>query len=146
MIIKVMEEKHLSGVLSVEQKSFTHPWNENSFLEEIKKENSFCFVALENDNVVGFAVLEVVLDEGNLLDIAVDESYRRKGIARELFKELLKVAEEKKLSFITLEVRESSIPAISLYEAHGFEKVGVRKNYYSKPLENAVLMTKYFNL
>ena len=87
-----------------------------------------------------------MLDEGNLLDIAVDEKYRRQGIARKLFKELFKVADEKKLSFITLEVRESSTPAISLYEAHGFERVGVRKNYYSKPTENAVLMTKYFNL
>lgn len=146
MIIKRMTQEHLSGVMAVESSSFTHPWSENSFMDEINKDSSLCYVALADDIVVGFAVLETVLDEGNLLDIAVLEKYRRKGVARALFNELLKVADEKKLSFITLEVRESSIPAISLYEAHGFEKVGVRKNYYSKPTENAVLMTKYFNL
>ncbi|MBQ8056754.1 MAG: ribosomal protein S18-alanine N-acetyltransferase [Ruminococcus sp.] len=146
MIICKMTQEHLCGVMEVEHNSFTHPWSENSFMDEINKDSSFCYVALQNDTVVGFAVLETVLDEGNLLDIAVDEKHRRQGVARELFKELFKVADEKKLSFITLEVRESSIPAISLYEAHGFEKVGVRKNYYSKPTENAVLMTKYFNL
>lgn len=146
MIICKMTQEHLCGVMEVEHNSFTHPWSENGFVDEIEKESSFCYVALQNDTVVGFAVLETVLDEGNLLDIAVLEKYRRKGVARALFNELLKVADEKKLSFITLEVRESSMPAISLYEAHGFEKVGVRKNYYSKPTENAVLMTKYFNL
>ena len=146
MIIKKMTQEHLCGVMEVEHNSFTHPWSENGFVDEIEKESSFCYVALQNDTVVGFAVLETVLDEGNLLDIAVDEKYRRQGVARKLLKELFKVADEKKLSFITLEVRESSTPAISLYEAHGFERVGVRKNYYSKPTENAVLMTKYFNL
>lgn len=144
MIICKMTHEHLNGVMEVEHNSFTHPWTKSGFIDEMEKESSFCYVALDNDTVVGFAVLETVLDEGNLLDIAVDEKHRRQGIARELFKELLKVADEKKLSFITLEVRESSTPAISLYEAHGFERVGVRKNYYSKPTENAVLMTKYF--
>ncbi len=139
-----MEKEHLSGVLKVEESCFTHPWSKESFESELSKSESFKFVALENDEVVGFAILEIVLDEGNLLDIAVDVNHRRKGVARALFEKMLEIAKEKDLSFITLEVRSSSAPAIALYEAMGFEKVGVRKNYYSKPTEDALLMTKYF--
>lgn len=144
MIVENMTDLHLSQVVEIEEKSFTHPWSRESFSEELRKPNSFKFVALMDEKVVGFAILDTVLDEGNLLDIAVDENYRRNGIGRLLMNKLFEVASEKKLSFITLEVRESSLPAISLYEAFGFERVGVRKNYYSKPNENALLMTKYF--
>lgn len=144
MIVEKMTESHLNEVVKIEEKSFTNPWSRESFYEELLKPLSFEFVALENGKVVGFAVLDTVLDEGNLLDIAVDESYRRLGVGRILMNELFKVANEKSLSFITLEVRESSSPAIALYEAFGFERVGMRKNYYSKPNENALLMTKYF--
>lgn len=144
MIIENMDKKHLNGVLKVEESCFTHPWSKESFESELKKSESFKFVALEEDEVIGFAILEAVLDEGNLLDIAVDENHRRKGVARLLFEEMLEKAKENELSFITLEVRSSSTPAIALYEAMGFEKVGVRKNYYNKPTEDALLMTKYF--
>lgn len=139
-----MTQLHLDEVLCIEERSFTHPWSKESFSEELEKQGSYKLVALESNKVVGFAVLDTVLDEGNLLDIAVDENYRRKGVARLLMNELFKVAEEKSLSFITLEVRESSLPAIALYETFGFERVGMRKNYYSKPGENALLMTKNF--
>ncbi len=144
MIVEKMKRKHLCDVFEIEQKSFTHPWSKESFLNELEKPNSFKFVAIEDETVVGFAILETVLDEGNLLDIAVCEAYRKNGIGKALMKELVAVAVDKKLSFITLEVRASSTPAISLYEKFGFEVVGVRKNYYSKPVEDAVLMTKYF--
>lgn len=144
MIIENMREEHLCGVQKVEESCFTHPWSKESFESELRKAESFKFVALENGEVIGFAILETVLDEGNLLDIAVDKNHRRKGVARLLFDNMLMVAKEKELSFITLEVRSSSAPAISLYEAMGFEKVGTRKNYYSKPIEDALLMTKYF--
>ena len=144
MIVEKMTESHLNEVVKIEEKSFTNPWSRESFYEELLKPLSFKFVALENGKVVGFAVLDTVLDEGNLLDIAVDESNRRNGVGRILMNALFEVAKEKSLSFITLEVRESSSPAIALYEAFGFERVGMRKNYYSKPNENALLMTKYF--
>ncbi len=144
MIVEKMTKKHLGDVFEIEKKSFTHPWSMESFSDELKKPNSFKFVATEGEIVVGFAILETVLDEGNLLDIAVCEAHRKNGIGKALMKELIAVANDKKLSFITLEVRASSAPAILLYEKFGFEVVGVRKNYYSKPVEDAVLMTKYF--
>ena len=146
MIIENMTTEHIGSVMEIENESFSNGWSEQSFLSELQKENSYKFVAVENGEVMGYCVLETVLDEGNLLDIAVSPKHRRKGVANKLFEKMLEVALEKKLSFITLEVRESSTPAISLYKAQGFETVAVRKNYYSKPTENAVLMTKYFNL
>ena len=144
MIIEEMRKEHLRSVMEIEQSSFSNGWSEQSFIEELEKQSSHKFVAVENSQVIGFCVLDTVLDEGNLLDIAVDEKHRRQGVAKKLFDKMIEVAKEKKLSFITLEVRESSAPAVALYEALGFERVAVRKNYYSKPTENAVLMTKYF--
>lgn len=144
MIITEMTAEHLSDVLSIERSSFTHPWSEKSFSEELDKDSSYLFVAVENDEVVGYAVLDTVLDEGSLLDIAVDSNHRRKGVAKALFSKLFEKASKKNLSFITLEVRSSNCSAIALYESLGFEVVAVRKNYYSKPTEDAVLMTKYF--
>lgn len=146
MIIEKMKKEHLSSVLRIERESFTHPWSEESFLSEFEKESSHLFVSTENDEVIGYAVLDTVLDEGSLLIIAVDENHRRKGVAKELFSKLEKTAQEKELSFITLEVRASNESAINFYVSQGFKKVAVRKNYYSKPTENAVLMTKYYKV
>lgn len=144
MIIKKMTHEHLSSVLRIERESFTHPWSEDSFRSELDKATSQLFVATENNEVVGYAVLETVLDEGSLLIIAVDEKFRRKGVAKQLFSKLEDIAKEKELSFITLEVRVSNESAIHFYDSQGFTKVAVRKNYYSKPTEDAVLMTKYY--
>ncbi len=144
MIIEKMTYEHLHRVLEIEQDSFTHPWNEEAFLSEIKKENSHCYVALQNNEVIGYAVMTTVLDEGDLLLISVEKSHRRKGVANALFSKFCDIAKENKLSFITLEVRASNLGAKALYEKLGFEYVSVRKNYYSNPVEDAVLMTKYF--
>ena len=145
MIIERMTEEHLCSVMRIERESFTHPWSEESFVSELSKPTSHLFVAIENNEVVGYAVLETILDEGSLLIIAVDERYRRKGVAKMLFQRLGMIAKEKELSFITLEVRVSNESAINFYDSQGFEKVAQRKNYYSNPTEDAVLMTKYYN-
>lgn len=143
MIIREMTKDNLSDVLKIERKSFTHPWSENAFLSELEKADSYCFVALTDDEIIGYAVMSTVLDEGDLLIIAVDENHRRQGVAKELFGQLLEVAYKKSLSFITLEVRASNHSATALYLSLGFEKVAVRKDYYNQPKEDAVLMTKY---
>lgn len=77
-------------------------------------------------------------------NLCVHPDYRKQGIAKTLLETLIKGARDAKLSFITLEVRESNIPAIKLYEGFGFTKVGERKNYYNHPVENAELMTLKF--
>ena len=88
--------------------------------------------------------LEVIVDEGYIFNVAVSEDYRRRGVGYALVRELVTCGMKNSLCFITLEVRESNSAAIALYSKFGFIRVGERKNYYSDPSENAVLMTKYF--
>ena len=104
------------------------------------------FLAALNDSgeAVGYVGLMYVLDEGYISNVAVSPEWRRRGIGDMLIEELLRRALAKKLSFVTLEVRESNAPAIALYSKHGYVPVGTRKNYYDLPRENAILMTKIF--
>ena len=87
--------------------------------------------------------MSIVIDEGYIFNVAVRESYRNKGVATALINELITYGKKNNFSFITLEVRESNLPAISLYSKFGFIKAGERKDYYSNPKENAILLTKY---
>ena len=84
-------------------------------------------------------------DEGYILNVAVLPRYCGQGIGKALVNTVLDYAENNNLAFVTLEVRVSNAPAISLYTSLGFEKVGERKNYYSNPTENALLLTKFYN-
>ena len=102
------------------------------------------FIAVDNNTICGYCGLNTILDEGYITNVAVLESYRRQGIGKLLVNALIDFANEKNLAFLTLEVRKSHTPAINLYKNNGFEEVGERKNYYTSPLENALLMTKYF--
>ena len=93
--------------------------------------------------VLGYAGLQVVLDEGYIDNIAVEEAARRHGVGDALLDVFCRFGEVN-LAFLTLEVRASNQAAIALYEKHGFTQAGLRKNYYDKPREDAVLMTRYF--
>lgn len=139
-----MTKEHIDAVLDIERRSFTHPWTKSSFESAIDNDSAYFFVACDGEKVVGYIGLETVLDEGSLTMLCVDSEYRKQGIAQKLMNALFDTAVSLKLAFVTLEVRESNIPARSLYAKLGFETVAVRKAYYSKPVENAVLMTKYF--
>ncbi len=145
MAVKLRELNILDAkaVHRVAKKCFENPWSEKTIEDLAENANVSLIGAFRAEKLLGFASLEWVLDEGALTEIAVLEEHRLEGIGKRLMEGLLKVSEEKELSFVTLEVRESNIPAISLYKKFGFEEVGVRKNYYKEPLENAVLMTKY---
>ena len=78
------------------------------------------------------------------MNLCVHPDFRRRGIARQLMDALLKGAENAQLAFVTLEVRESNVPAISLYKSLSFEEVGLRKNYYQNPTEHALLLTRFY--
>ena len=93
--------------------------------------------------MLGYVGMMYVLDEGYISNVAVAPEARRRGVGRALITELLRRADEKALAFVTLEVRPSNEAAIALYSAFGFEPVGRRKNYYDKPSEDALLMTKF---
>ena len=144
MNIKIvpMDASHLDAIARIEQECFSLPWSRDMLAEELYNDCAAYLVAEdEQEQVTGYAGLQVVLDEGYITNVAVSPDFRRQGIARALIAELTAKAGENKLAFVTLEVRESNAPAIALYTGAGFAPVGKRKNFYSNPTENAVLMT-----
>ena len=138
-----MTSGHLDDVYIIETECFSHPWSKQSLEEELNNETSLFLVAKEENEVIGYIGMSIVIDEGYIFNVAVRENHRNKGVATALINELVTYGKKNKFSFITLEVRESNLPAISLYSKFGFIKAGERKNYYSNPKENAILMTKY---
>ena len=142
MNIVTMEERHLAALAEIEKACFHAPWSEKMLREELGKG---IFLAAEQDGVTaGYVGCQTVLDEGYITNVAVSPDFRRQGIARALITALLDRAKISGLSFVTLEVRASNAPAIALYAGAGFAPVGERKNFYSNPTENAVLMTINF--
>lgn len=144
MKLEKMTSAHIDGVCKIEEACFAHPWSRQSVESELANENSVFIVAVEGEKVIGYIGMSVVIDEGYIFNVAVDEAFRKKGVGTALINELVTYGKKNDLCFITLEVRESNQAAISLYSDFGFIKVGERKNYYSDPAENAILMTKYF--
>ncbi len=139
------ELPHAEGVRAIEVECFSDPWSISSIISQFPDENHVFLVALDGETVIGYVGMMYVLDEGYISNVAVTSAYRRQNIADTLIGELLSRANALELSFVTLEVRESNEPAKALYGKHGFEIVGLRKNYYSKPKEHAILMTTYLN-
>lgn len=137
--IRNLEEQDLPYVLEIVSQSFSIPWSLNSFKNELLNPHSILRVAEFSGEIVGYIVLRKILDEAELLSIAVKPELRRKGIATELIKNVL---DELKDSVETcfLEVRVSNKEAISFYEKIGFKKVGLRKKYYLLPEEDAIIM------
>ena len=140
-----MNGDHLDEVAELERICFSTPWSRNMLAEELDNLLSAFLVALDdNDRVVGYAGVQVILDEGYITNIAVRPECRQQGIAGKLLKVFLDFAEANKLAFLTLEVRASNHTAIMLYGSRGFRSVGRRKNYYEHPKEDAIIMTREF--
>ena len=140
-----MTADHLDEVAELERICFTTPWSRNMLAEELDNALSAFLVALDDaGRVVGYAGLQVVLDEGYITNVAVRPECRRKGIAGKLLQVFLDFAKGNHLAFLSLEVRASNYDAIALYGSRGFRSVGRRKNYYEHPREDAIIMTKEF--
>ena len=140
-----MNADHLDELVELERICFSTPWSRNMLAEELDNACSAFLVAVDaNERVVGYAGLQVVLDEGYIANIAVFPEHRRKGVAGQLLQVFMNFAEANRLAFLTLEVRASNQAAIALYANRGFEEVGRRKNYYEHPKEDAIIMTKEF--
>ncbi len=133
-------DAHTLSIL--EEECFSCPWSEESFSECLGNDR-FYFVGLfEGDRLIGYGGLTTVLDEGDITNVAVSADCRGNGLGRRLMTALCDEAKRRGVIYFHLEVRESNAPARHLYESLGFNIDGIRKNYYTKPQENAVLMTK----
>lgn len=139
MQIVTLGREHLSGVAKIEQECFSQPWSEKA-LEILLSDNAVAVVAVLDGEAVAYAGMTSVLDEGQITNVATLPSYRRRGFSRAVLEELIARAGEKGISSIFLEARVSNTPALSLYESLGFCRIGMRRRFYSAPVEDAVLM------
>ena len=139
-----LTEAHIPQMVELEKICFSLPWTADMIKSELNNPSCLYLAAVDGDTLVGYIGVQTVLDEGYINNVAVRPEYRRQGIAAALISLLVDQARAIGLAFMTLEVRESNAPAISLYEKLGFTTVGRRKNYYEKPREDAILMTIFF--
>lgn len=137
-----MSGDHLDEVAALERACFPDPWSRDMLKEELENDLAAFLVALdEKEAVAGYAGLQVVLDEGYILNVAVRPDCRRRGVAGRLLQVFLDFAKGNRLAFLSLEVRASNYEAIALYGSRGFRSAGRRKNYYEHPREDALIMT-----
>ena len=140
-----MTEEHIPQIAALERACFSHPWSEDALRAELWNDSAVVIAAEgEDGTVLGYAGLQIVLDEGYINNVAVDPRFRRQGVADQLVEAFLRFGAAK-LAFLTLEVRASNAPAITLYEKYGFTQAGRRRDYYDDPTEDALLMTRRFN-
>ena len=139
-----MDRSHIPEIAGPEKLCFAEPWSEK-LLEDALYDPQASFLVAEDETgrVLGYAGLHAVLDEGYIDNVAVRPDARGQGVASALLEVFCRFGQAH-LSFLTLEVRAGNGPAIQLYLKHGFEQVGRRKNYYQRPREDAILMTREF--
>ncbi len=140
--IRLMEERDLSQVAVIEREIFSMPWSLEAFRASSVREDTIYLVAERDGIVCGYCGLYRSLDEGEIPNVAVDRGCRRQGIASAMLKELMRLGAAQGVASYVLEVRRSNEPAIGLYRSLGFEAAGVRRNFYEKPREDAVIMWK----
>lgn len=143
--VSPMTETDIKVIADIEKECFADPWSEDGLRSELTNENALFLTAKVQDKIAGYIGVHTVLDESYIANVAVSSDFRRTGIASELLSIAEKKVREKGCSFISLEVRISNTPAINLYKKHGYISQGERKNFYSHPTENALIMTKTFS-
>lgn len=140
MIIRTMQKDDVAAVAALEAQIFSMPWSAAGFADTLPREDVIFLVAYEQDELLGYVGIYCTLDEGEITNVAVAPAARRRGIARALLTELKRQLACRNVARIVLEVRVSNEPAIRLYEQLGFSVLGVRKNFYEKPTEDAYIM------
>jgi [ribosomal protein S18]-alanine N-acetyltransferase len=141
VVIGPMQPADLDEVDAIERHSFKAPWPRQVFADELGRSWARIDVARTGDRVIGFVDYWLVADEVHLLAIATHPDHRRLGVGARLLDRVLTVARGSAARMVTLEVRRTNLPAITMYEHRGFKRVGVRPAYYQEDGEDAVVMT-----
>ena len=142
MIIRKMLPEDVKRVVEIEEQCFSMPWSEKSFLDSIVREDTIFLVAesLLQKRILGYIGMYIAFEEGEVTNVAVSPEYRKQGVGNELVTAIQAIGREHDLERIILEVRVSNTNAISLYKRNGFTELGIRKNFYEKPTEDAYIM------
>ena len=146
MIIEKMNSSHVSQIAQLEKICFSDPWSENSIASELGNKLAFWLVATEGEKVAGYVGSQTVMDETDMMNVAVHPDFRRQGIAEALVNGLVDQLKAMGSHCLTLEVRASNAPAIALYEKLGFSEIGRRRNYYRNPREDALILRKEWEI
>ena len=145
IIVRRMESKDVDTVCKLEKEAFSMPWHKQSFLDMIENKNALYLVAVDSntEEVIGCCGLLSIVGEGDISNVVVKKEFRNSGVGRELLKTILEIGKEDlNIEAFTLEVRIGNKPAINLYQSFGFISEGIRKNFYDKPKEDAMIMWK----
>jgi ribosomal-protein-alanine N-acetyltransferase len=135
-----MTQEDLSEVCAIEQETFSDPWSSEDFLSSLNEVNNGYLIAEVDGKVIGYCGYWGIAGEGYIYNVAVKKEFRNQRIGYQLLKTLLLESVGRGITSFTLEVRSSNEAAIHLYETLGFERAGLRKDFYSKPKEDAVIM------
>ena len=143
MIFAKMTEKHVAQVAELEKICFgSAAWSEKSIASELNNALSLWIVAVEDEKILGYVGSQTVMGETDMMNVAVHPDYRKQGIASGLITELIGALKKRESHCLTLEVRASNEPAKNLYKMLDFEEIGIRKNYYRNPREDALILRK----
>ena len=140
--IVTMTSCHVPQVAALEKECFSDPWSQRSVASELENPLALWLVWEEDGKVLGYVGSQTVLDETDMMNVAVSAQARRRGIAQALVEALVIQLKQRGSRCLTLEVRASNAPAICLYEKLGFRQVGRRPNYYSHPKEDGLILRK----
>lgn len=140
--IRRMNKQDVSQAAVIEKENFSLPWTEESFLQALEKKENIYLTALEGEQVIGYIGMWTVLDEGEITQVSVKKDFQGRHIGRRLLEALEEEGRKAGVASFFLEVRQSNVPAIHLYESCGFSAQGIRKNFYENPREDGILMEK----
>jgi len=140
MIIRNMTKEDLPQICTIEKETFTQPWSEEDFRNAMNNDRNCYLVAEAEQGIVGYCGYWGIVGEGDIYNVAVKKEHRGQRIGYHMLFTLINEAKSRGITSLTLEVRSSNTPAICLYESLGFEQAGIRKDFYSKPKEDAVIM------
>lgn len=143
--IKFISKEFSSEVAEIEKLCFSKPWSESAVESEMESEFSDFIGAFIEEKLVGYIGGRTIAGETEIFNVAVKPAFRRRGIAKALMEKFIETVREKNTDVIFLEVRASNLSAIALYEKEGFVFCGIRKDYYTAPKENAILMRLAFD-
>ena len=146
MMIETMNASHVAQIAELEKICFSDPWSERSIASELDNKLAFWLIAAEGDRVAGYIGSQTVLDETDMMNVAVHPDFRRQGIAEALVNALVEHLKNMGSHCLTLEVRASNAPAFALYEKLGFVEIGRRRNYYRNPREDALILRKEWEI
>jgi [ribosomal protein S18]-alanine N-acetyltransferase len=138
--IRALQMRDLGAIEEIERRSYPTPWSRSMFAGELAKPGSICLGAFEGEELVGYMIISRYVDAWHVMNLAVDPTRRRRGIAMSLLERLFELTDDDARRGYTLEVRVSNEGAIRLYEQAGFHSRGIRRGYYTDNREDALIM------